>query len=215
MGAAELRRPERRLKSCRKLTRANVERGGHDRGDMPRSFVSHFSNPEVMLALLVTMATAACDRSASTAAANDTAAAPSSAPTKAASSTTTGSVSASSTTSTTSTTSLDGATLINFDDEPTGAPSPSFEAVIGAWNVVDGGGAHALEIKGSSGAGGFPLAIAKAVIPAGDLRIAVRFQPLAGAIDQAAGIAFAIAPTAATSACAPTRSRATSSTSAW
>jgi hypothetical protein len=40
----------------------------------------------------------------------------------------------------------------------------------------------------------FPLAIYKDAPPAGDVRLSVRFHPLAGKIDQAAGIAFGIAP---------------------
>ncbi len=40
----------------------------------------------------------------------------------------------------------------------------------------------------------FPLAVWKNEPPAGDLRVSVRFYPAAGKIDQAAGIAFAIAP---------------------
>ncbi len=40
----------------------------------------------------------------------------------------------------------------------------------------------------------FPFAVWKKDPPAGDLRISVRFYPEGGRIDQAAGIAFAIAP---------------------
>ena len=36
----------------------------------------------------------------------------------------------------------------------------------------------------------YPLAIRKEPPPAGDLRLSVRFYPIAGKIDQAAGIAF-------------------------
>jgi hypothetical protein len=39
----------------------------------------------------------------------------------------------------------------------------------------------------------YPLAIATDPAPTGDVRIAVRFYPLAGKIDQAAGVAFGIA----------------------
>ncbi len=40
----------------------------------------------------------------------------------------------------------------------------------------------------------FPLAVWKGEPPSGDLALSVRFYPLAGSVDQAAGIAFAIAP---------------------
>jgi hypothetical protein len=40
----------------------------------------------------------------------------------------------------------------------------------------------------------FPLAVLRKEVPPGDLELSVRFYPLAGKIDQAAGIAFGIAP---------------------
>jgi hypothetical protein len=40
----------------------------------------------------------------------------------------------------------------------------------------------------------FPLAVVRDAPPSGDLRISVRFYPIEGRIDQAAGIAFAIQP---------------------
>jgi hypothetical protein len=40
----------------------------------------------------------------------------------------------------------------------------------------------------------FPIAVWKSDPPGGDVRISVRFYPMAGKIDQAAGIAFAISP---------------------
>ena len=40
----------------------------------------------------------------------------------------------------------------------------------------------------------FPLAVWNGNAPAGDVRITVRFYPQAGKVDQAAGIAFGVAP---------------------
>jgi hypothetical protein len=40
----------------------------------------------------------------------------------------------------------------------------------------------------------YPLALARSESPNGDMRLSVRFYPLAGAIDQAAGLAFGVAP---------------------
>lgn len=117
-----------------------------------------------------------------------------------------------------------GAVTVTFDAEPRGAPSPSFEGVAGDWVVADEAGAHGLEVDGGKWRNGtpsasladqakhlygeryaefldgvkafafFPLAVWNGAPPPGDLRISVRFHPLAGKIDQAAGIAFAIAP---------------------
>jgi hypothetical protein len=105
-----------------------------------------------------------------------------------------------------------------------GAPSPSFEGAVGDWYVAEEAGAHGLKVDGSKWRNGtpsanladqakrlygdryaefldgvkafafFPFAVWKRDPPPGDLRISVRFYPLAGKIDQAAGIAFAIAP---------------------
>jgi hypothetical protein len=117
-----------------------------------------------------------------------------------------------------------GPTVVAFDSEPAGAPSPSFEAVVGDWYVAEAAGAHGLEVDGGKWRSGtpsasladqakrlygdryaefldgvkafafFPLAVWKTDPPAGDVAISVRFYPLAGSVDQAAGIAFAIAP---------------------
>jgi hypothetical protein len=115
-------------------------------------------------------------------------------------------------------------TTTTFDDDPSGAPSPSFEAVVGDWSVVETDKTHAFKVDGSKWRNGvpsasladqakhlygdryaefldgvkafafFPLAVWKSDPPPGDLAISVRFYPLAGKIDQAAGIAFGVEP---------------------
>jgi hypothetical protein len=117
-----------------------------------------------------------------------------------------------------------GATIVTFDAEPTGAPSPSFEGVVGDWYVAEAAEAHGLMVDGGKWRNGapsaniadqakrlygekyaefldgvkafafFPFAVWKSDPPPGDLRISIRFYPMAGKVDQAAGIAFAISP---------------------
>ena len=117
-----------------------------------------------------------------------------------------------------------GEQLVTFDSDPAGAPAAAFEGVVGDWYVADAGGAHGLEVDGSRWRNGtpsvsiadqakrlygdryaefldgvkafafFPFAVWKSAPPPGDIRISVRFYPIAGRIDQGAGIAFAIAP---------------------
>ena len=95
---------------------------------------------------------------------------------------------------------------------------------MGDWYVAEAGGARGLEVDGSKWRNGtpsvsiadqakrlygeryaefldgvkafafFPFAVYKPEPPAENLRISVRFFPIAGRIDQGAGIAFAIAP---------------------
>ena len=111
-----------------------------------------------------------------------------------------------------------------FDGEPLGGASGAFEAVVGEWRVAQAGGATGFEVDGSTWRDGvpsanlaeqakrlygdryaefldgvkafafYPLAVYKEPPPAGDLRVSVRFYPLAGKIDQGAGIAFGITP---------------------
>src|SRR5262249_28879202 len=111
-----------------------------------------------------------------------------------------------------------------FDDDAVGGPAAGIEAVIGDWIVGEQDGARGLMVDGSRWRNRtpaatradaarrlygeryaesldgvrpfafFPLAVVEAPPPAGDLRLSVRFFPIAGKIDQAAGIAFAIAP---------------------
>jgi|SoiMethySBSTD1v2_1073268.scaffolds.fasta_scaffold02443_7 hypothetical protein len=111
-----------------------------------------------------------------------------------------------------------------FDGDELGAPAPAFDGVVGDWYVADEAFARGLKVDGSKWRSGtpsanladqakrlygdryaefldgvkafafFPFAIRKSDPPAGDLKVSVRFYPIAGKIDQAAGIAFAIAP---------------------
>lgn len=112
--------------------------------------------------------------------------------------------------------------VVSFDSEPAGAPSSSFEAVVGEWYVAAEAGARGLKVDGGKWRSGtpsanladqakrlygdryaefldglkafafFPLTVWRSDPPAGDIRISVRFYPIAGSIDQAAGIAFGI-----------------------
>lgn len=98
------------------------------------------------------------------------------------------------------------------------------EPVIGDWRVEEAGGKRGLAVDGTHWRNGtpaanladqakklygdrysefldgvkafafFPLAVARAEPPAGDVELRVSFYPIAGKIDQAAGIAFGIAP---------------------
>ena len=115
-------------------------------------------------------------------------------------------------------------TVVTFEQESTGQPSPTFEPVIGDWYVADLAGARGLMVDGSRWHQGtpsanladqarrlygehyaefldgvkafayFPLAIYQGACPSGDLALSVRFYPQAGRIDQAAGLAWSIAP---------------------
>jgi len=114
--------------------------------------------------------------------------------------------------------------VANFDDEVVGEPSRSFEAAVGDWYVANDADARGLKVDGGKWRSGtpsasladqakrlygdryaefldgvkafafFPFAVWKGEPPRGDERISVRFYPLAGQIDQAAGIAFDISP---------------------
>lgn len=111
-----------------------------------------------------------------------------------------------------------------FDGEAVGGPSSAFEAVVGDWHIAQAGGATGFEVDGSKWRDGvpsaslaeqakrlygdryaefvdgvkafasYPLAVYKELPPTGDLRVSVRFHPIAGTIDQGAGIAFGITP---------------------
>lgn len=117
-----------------------------------------------------------------------------------------------------------GPIAVRFDADEAGAPSPAFEAVVGDWYIGEAGGRKGLWVDGSRWRHGtpsasladqakrlygeryaefldnvkafafFPLAVYTGEVPAGDLRLSVRFYPEAGRIDQAAGIAWNIAP---------------------
>ena len=115
-------------------------------------------------------------------------------------------------------------TMVSFDNDPVGSPSPSFEGVVGDWYVAEMAQARGLKVDGAKWRNGepsvniadqakrlygdryaefldgvkafafFPLAVWKVERPPGDIRVSMRFYPEAGRVDQAAGIAFAIAP---------------------
>jgi hypothetical protein len=104
------------------------------------------------------------------------------------------------------------------------ATEPRFEAVVGDWREEEAGGVKGFAVDGTKWSNGtpsanladqakklygdryaefldgvkafafFPLAVARDEPPAGDFEISVRFYPIAGKIDQGAGIAFGIAP---------------------
>jgi hypothetical protein len=117
-----------------------------------------------------------------------------------------------------------GKVLVSFDDEAVGSPSAAFEGTVGDWYVASEAGAHGLKVDGGKWRSGtpsasiadqakrlygaryaefldgvkafafFPFAVWRGEGPSGDIRISVRFYPIAGQIDQAAGIAFGIQP---------------------
>jgi hypothetical protein len=113
---------------------------------------------------------------------------------------------------------------LNFDHDAVGAPAARVEAVIGDWVVSQRDAVRGLLVDGSRWRNGtpsanladqarrlfgdryaefldgvrafayFPLAVVQQDPPPGDLQLSVRFLPIAGRIDQAAGIAFDIKP---------------------
>jgi hypothetical protein len=113
-------------------------------------------------------------------------------------------------------------TVVTFDDDATGQPSPSFKPVVGNWSVTDLEGARGLMVNGSRRrrrtasddlveqgrtlyveryaefANGvtppayFPLAVYQGECPSDDLAMSVSFYPKSGRIDQAAGLAWNI-----------------------
>lgn len=113
---------------------------------------------------------------------------------------------------------------VNFDAEAVGAPSARFEPVIGDWYVGEAGGSRGLWVDGTKWRQGtpsasladqakrlygeryaefldgvkafayFPLAVYQGDCGGADLTLSVRFYPQSGRIDQAAGIAWSIAP---------------------
>ncbi len=115
-------------------------------------------------------------------------------------------------------------TRVSFDAESVGAPSASFEGVVGDWSVGEASGARGLLVDGSRWRNGtpsaglaeqakrlygdryaefldgvkafafYPFAIWRGEPPRDAFSVSVRFYPFGGKIDQAAGIAFAIAP---------------------
>ena len=113
---------------------------------------------------------------------------------------------------------------VRFDDETVGAPPAAFETVVGDWTIGQVAGETGLKVDGSRWRDGtpsanladqakrlygdryaefldgvkafafYPLALRRETPPPGDLRLSVRFYPIAGKIDQAAGIVFGVAP---------------------
>jgi hypothetical protein len=113
---------------------------------------------------------------------------------------------------------------MSFDADEVGGPGSGIAAVIGDWLVDEHDGARGFMVDGTRWRNGtpsanlvdqarrlygeryaefldgvkafafYPLAVVDEEPPTGDLRISVRFFPIAGRIDQAAGIAFSITP---------------------
>jgi hypothetical protein len=118
----------------------------------------------------------------------------------------------------------DSAATVTFDKDATGGPPADFEPVIGDWYVSEQQGAHGLLVDGSKWRQGvpsasladqakrlygeryaefldgvkafafFPLAVYKGDCSGEDLTLSMRFYPIAGRIDQGAGIAWSVAP---------------------
>lgn len=114
--------------------------------------------------------------------------------------------------------------LVNFDSETPGAPPAQFETVIGDWNIGEAVGARGLWVDGTKWRQGipsasladqakrlygdryaefldgvkafafFPLSVYRGDCAGDHLTLSVRFYPQSGRIDQAAGIAWSIAP---------------------
>ena len=113
---------------------------------------------------------------------------------------------------------------LTFDKDEVGGPAAGIEPVIGDWRVGEAGGARGLLVDGSRWRNGtpsanladqarklygdryaefldgvkafafFPLALVQQPPPTGDVRMSIRFYPIAGRIDQGAGIAFDAQP---------------------
>jgi hypothetical protein len=116
------------------------------------------------------------------------------------------------------------ASTINFDKDAVGAMPADFEPVVGDWYVAEKSSARGLMVDGSKWRQGtpsasladqakrlygdryaefldgvkafafFPLAVYKGDCGGPELTLSVRFYPIAGRIDQGAGIAWSVAP---------------------
>lgn len=114
--------------------------------------------------------------------------------------------------------------VLTFDKDEVGGPAAGVEAVIGDWRVGEVAGARGLLVDGSRWRNGtpsanladqakklygdhyaefldgvkafafFPLALVQQPPPRGDVKMSIRFYPIAGRIDQGAGIAFDAQP---------------------
>ncbi len=113
---------------------------------------------------------------------------------------------------------------VTFDEDAVGAPPADFETVVGDWYASEQQGAHGLLVDGGKWRQGvpsasladqakrlygdryaefldgvkafafFPLAVYKGDCSGENLKLSMRFHPIAGRIDQAAGIAWSVAP---------------------
>jgi hypothetical protein len=113
---------------------------------------------------------------------------------------------------------------LTFDSDEVGGPAAGMEALIGDWRIGEADGARGLLVDGSRWRNGtpsanladqakklygdnyaefldgvkafafFPLALAVEQPPKGDVRMSIKFYPIAGRIDQGAGIAFDAQP---------------------
>jgi hypothetical protein len=114
--------------------------------------------------------------------------------------------------------------LVKFDDETVGGPAAKLEPVIGDWRIGELGGQRGLLVDGSKWRQGtpsanladqarrlygeryaefldgvkafayYPLSVYKGDCVGKSVTLSMRFYPHSGRIDQAAGIAWAIAP---------------------
>lgn len=114
--------------------------------------------------------------------------------------------------------------VLTFDKDQVGGPATGVEAVIGDWRIGEADGARGLMVDGSRWRNGtpsanladqakklygdnyaefldgvkafafFPLVLVEQPPPTGDVKMSIRFYPIAGRIDQAAGIAFDAKP---------------------
>ena len=115
-------------------------------------------------------------------------------------------------------------TTVTFDKDTAGAPPADFETVVGDWYASAQRDAHGLLVDGGKWRQGvpsasladqakrlygqryaefldgvkafafFPLAVYKGDCSGENLTLSMRFYPIAGRIDQAAGIAWSVAP---------------------
>jgi len=114
--------------------------------------------------------------------------------------------------------------VLTFDKDEVGGPAAGIEPVIGDWRVGEAAGARGLLVDGSRWRNGtpsanladqakklygdhyaefldgvkafafFPLALVRQPPPSGAVKMSLRFYPIAGRIDQGAGIAFDAQP---------------------
>lgn len=123
-----------------------------------------------------------------------------------------------------STSTSDKDPLVSFDAEPLGGPPAQFEPIIGDWLIGEQDGSRGLWVDGTKWRQGtpsasladqakrlygdryaefldgvkafayFPLAVYRGDCGGEDLTLSVRFYPHSGRIDQAAGLAWSVAP---------------------